>query len=181
MLSGDREVVVVYGKGGRAGGWCRPKRVWSLSASLCKGLSSRNALGPSPSMCKVQVDLCFPQHSREHGCFECVLRVEVRGWCSYMWGSGGSQGTSQRFEGRQTRSTRATRAERNDFEGPLVATKRVDAGRQAGAGAINRLAGVPGEERRKDMIKQRDLIRHKRSLRMVVQQQQRWGRKRRAR
>jgi hypothetical protein len=46
--------------------------------------------------------------------------------------------------------------------------------RQAGAGAINSHAEVAGEERRKDMIKQRDLIRHKRSLRMAVQQQQRW-------
>jgi hypothetical protein len=125
VLPGDCGVAVVYGKGGRAGGWCRPKKVWSLSASLCKGLSSRNALGPSPWMRTVQVDLCFPQHSREHGSFECVLRVEVRGWCSYTRGSGGSQGTSQRFEGRRTRSTRATRAERNDLEGPLVATKRV--------------------------------------------------------
>lgn len=73
----------------------RPKRVWSLSASLCKGLSSRNALGTQSVDAYCTDDLCSLQLRSEQRSFECVRRVEARSGCSCMRGPGGSRGSSQ--------------------------------------------------------------------------------------
>lgn len=180
--------------GGCAGGWDRPRKSSKQASkqgvgaegwmqACARGFQANTPLGPSPAMRRVQIELsgavqCSAANTALSSVFGgCWAAVLVYAGSAGARGRGGSQ----RVEGRRRQSMGA---ERSVLQAAGRSKARGCWG-LAGSGAINSPAKARCWRRRKERyrlggLSRFDLIRHKRSSeKMAVQQQQRWGRRRR--